>query len=234
MGTEQIQEDVIAFERLLVLLFSIDDEQEETDLEDVFRQAKELSVFANQKSPREYFSMLLSHAALSENEQQEVELREYVCDLFVECLSRDEECFERWKEVYPLFIPQSNNVLLYILLKWPTLCTRLDESQVKSTARSIKKINKEILAGRYTVRLPRGVEHRNLNLKKKNLRVCTVTCRALIRELNSTPLMIQLFKWLLIGLVLMGAFYGLCVHSGCQLSWCEKLTDCPALPPLSS
>merc|ERR1712137_1001465 len=98
-------------------------------------------------------------------------------------------------------------ILLFILLKWPTLCTRLDETRVKATARSIKKINKDILAGRFTVRLPRGVEHRNLNLKKKNLRVCSVTCRALIRELNRTPVIIQLFKWLLMGLLLMTVFY---------------------------
>ena len=60
--------------------------------------------------------MLLSHAAT--DKQDEELLREEVCLLLTRSLENDLECFNRWEQIYPRFIIQSNNLLLYILLHW--------------------------------------------------------------------------------------------------------------------
>lgn len=65
--------------------------------------------------------MLLSHAAVSGKDVREEDLRDDICRLLFETLCSDSECFIRWEDIYPRFIPQSNNLLLYILLGWDKL-----------------------------------------------------------------------------------------------------------------
>ena len=81
----------------------------------------DLSITSTPKSGRQYFPMLLTHAAMRGSDIREEGLRDEVCRLLFMALSTDTECFARWEEVYPRFIPQSNNLLLYILLQWRTL-----------------------------------------------------------------------------------------------------------------
>lgn len=82
-------------------------------------------MFATPKSPRQFFSMLLTHAAMNGDDIREEELRDDVCHMLVQSLSTDTECFTRWVEVYPRYIPQSNNLLLFIMLNWKQISSNV-------------------------------------------------------------------------------------------------------------
>ena len=69
--------------------------------------------------------MLLSHAAMNSGDTREEELREDVCHMLVRSLSEDNECFARWEEIYARYIPQSNNLLLFIMLDWKHLSSNV-------------------------------------------------------------------------------------------------------------
>lgn len=86
---------------------------------------EEVSMFATSKSPRHFFSMLLTHAAMNGDDSREEELRDDVCHMLVQSLSFDNECFSRWEEVYPRYIPQSNNLLLFIMLDWKNISSNV-------------------------------------------------------------------------------------------------------------
>jgi hypothetical protein len=57
--------------------------------------------------------MLLSHGASPKQD-----LREEVLRNLVDCLGSDETLYAHWLEIYPSYVAQSNNLVLYITLTW--------------------------------------------------------------------------------------------------------------------
>ncbi|KAJ3433936.1 transmembrane protein [Anaeramoeba flamelloides] len=83
-------------------------------MEKTFRLVEELSIFYNLEStPHHYFSKLLSFACSSNPL-----IRNYSIEYLIKSLQHDNLCFKIWKKIYPLLIPQSNNLVGCIYMNW--------------------------------------------------------------------------------------------------------------------
>jgi hypothetical protein len=91
----------------------------------IFKAIQKATIFISDTSARVYFPTLIRHAAANNSatgtEQAQEVLRDEVCLLLVQSLKTDKQCYQTWLEVYPRYIPHSNNLLLYIMINWKSV-----------------------------------------------------------------------------------------------------------------
>lgn len=64
-------------------------------------------------SSKKFFSTVLNYAANSNNH-----IRDYSLQSLLKLLAKDKQVFKVWKEVYPKYLAQSNNLLLFLDLQF--------------------------------------------------------------------------------------------------------------------
>eukprot|EP01133_Synstelium_polycarpum_P015260 gene15260-18066_t len=121
------------------------------------------SMFPSKNVPHEYFSMLLSNAAIADEQE-----RDRIISSIVECLKIDSNCFEYIKKIYIKNVAQTSNLLLYISLKWDELS--LPKSSVHDLAEWCQETNNAIL----TSKTKKKALGKNVDIN--DLEMCTVTC----------------------------------------------------------
>ena len=71
----------------------------------------------------------------------------------VNCLGRDQAAYEVWLDVYPTFVAQSSNLVLYISENWDRLTDSsapvLDSEKVLELVHAFLSINKQIQDGTF-------------------------------------------------------------------------------------
>ncbi|KAJ5071620.1 transmembrane protein [Anaeramoeba ignava] len=151
-------------------------------LKKIFPLLVNISLFGDPESPRRYFIQLLSLLATSL-----IPLRTLVLDYISQCLERDFFCFQVWCKAYPLYIPQSNNLILHIMTESPKY--KIDLKKCTELCKTFTKINKAILSGKFKQFLNKN-QNQNQKSKqnfekifdnkfsKKDIKMATITFKA--------------------------------------------------------
>lgn len=165
------------------------------------------------------FAMLLSHAASSRPT-----LRTKSLELLVDQLIARPHLVETWVSVYAENIAQSNNLMLCLRERWPTLRDRLPKASLESTIVKILKINKSLLIGKYIP--PRKTAPRKIGPEDVvDINMCTITGKALLEKVNeqrwlAPALLISVPLFLLSsGLTL----YNCCINTFYTTDYCSEI-----------
>ncbi|KAJ6252478.1 transmembrane protein [Anaeramoeba flamelloides] len=101
---------------------------------------EELSIFFDPAcTPHLYFPNILSLTTSTNNF-----IRNKANKYLVRSLIQDHSCFLVWEKIYTHNIPQSNNLLLFLLMNWNSLKIRPSFKSIKKSLKNFQNINNQI------------------------------------------------------------------------------------------
>ncbi|KAJ6244063.1 transmembrane protein [Anaeramoeba flamelloides] len=114
-------------------------------MEKTFTLIESLSLFFDEnKTLKCYFPCILSFAC-SENHF----IRNHSIGYLLQSLQLDEECFKKWELIYPKYIGQSNNVMIFLLQNWNKYKTTINNNKLFSLLKLFIKTNNDLNNGKF-------------------------------------------------------------------------------------
>lgn len=246
---------VAALERLIIIRATMDDRTfDNSPFGAAYRFVEKFTLWSSKQSPHHFFPMLLRHAGSAPKAR-----RDEILEKLVTCLAKDSASYELWRKVYPSFVAQSSNLVLYITENWDRLTGNeaseadegngngngnsnngkppvlLDPEEVLESVNKFLSINKQIQEGTFKLT---GKQAGKKLWAKRDIEVCNVTCKKLTSKLGRSmkqktkggrSYVLYLFLMLLV--VAACAFYvrHVCGDGKCKQEWCSLLL--PACSP---
>jgi len=217
---------VVALERFVIMRASMDDKTyAESKFSTAYPFVEKTTLWSSKQSPRHFFPMLLHHGGSAPKAR-----RDEILEKLVNCLGKDPESYEVWLDVYPTFVAQSSNLVLYITENWDRLTGSsepiLDAKKALEVVNAFLSINKRIQEGtfKYKGKLPAGKKW-----AKRDIEVCNVTCKKLtsksVVEKPRSGNTYLLYLFVLLAAVAVITFFvrQICGDGQCKQEWCALL-----------
>ncbi|KAJ6246549.1 hypothetical protein M0813_19216 [Anaeramoeba flamelloides] len=136
-------------------------------MEKTFQLIEQLSIFSDlQSTPHLYFAELLEFAC-STNDW----LRNCSNRYLIESLVQDDYCFQVWKQIYPFFIPQSNNLILYLLMNWNTIKHQPKREKIIQNIHSFRQTNRLMSQNKFKIETYLQKTNSKINKNKYKLNI---------------------------------------------------------------
>jgi len=166
----------------------------------VFPQIMSLNIFQGSSSSR-FFEALLGLTAADDRDEISKSKRSQVLELLTRSLCYDGSCFTLWRNIYPAYVPGSNNLLRHIAENWGTHDGEkggLPEMNKRTTLhrslvafiKHVDDSNELLLSGKYESQTgPSGtiLSPQKLGITKETVGVITATCHLLEKAIGAEP-----------------------------------------------
>jgi len=186
------------FEPIMVLNFSKPSraEQPQTLLQLLYPTIQQLALFHKENTPHIFFPVLISHAA-TEN----INLRQEVLHNLAECIKRDKQCLQVWFDLYPNYIPHSNNLILYILQHWQAYSKAISNVEIAKLMEKFSDINQKILNDEYVPPKVKLDKTKKITFDKEEVRISNAAVKTLqnkVTGIGALGIFMILFIFLLL------------------------------------
>jgi len=164
-------------------------------LKDVLSKTVQVLVFLKDNYPRRYFPALLPYAGQIQHEDEEqeddsdpsLELK-----ILAHCLLRDAQCIHVFETLYLTYVPNANNLMLYMAANWTKITTQdLPPKKLQQNAKALvvlldkfSQLNTALLENKYRSKEGKQVGLKTLGLDRETVETALASCHSLEKAIT--------------------------------------------------